>query len=152
MRGAIIVMSLIYLVACGRHKTGEPEADLTDSLGFQNSWEAYLDDSTGNVLLKQNGDPMPDTISAATLIDMMNKRYPEVVIHWVRQSGDTAYVNIPDSHYLTQQMGSTGPDLYFGEAVFNLTEIPGIRYVHFDLAQGDHAGPGTFNRDSFANP
>jgi hypothetical protein len=46
-------------------------------------------------------------------------------------------------------MGSSGPTTYFAEAVFNLTEIPGIHYVSFDFEEGDHAQPGTFNRESF---
>ena len=46
-------------------------------------------------------------------------------------------------------MGSTGPELYFAEAVYNLTEIPGIRFINFSLTEGDHAGPDTYSRDSF---
>jgi hypothetical protein len=46
-------------------------------------------------------------------------------------------------------MGSTGPTMFLSSAVYNLTEIPGIRYVNFDFEEGDHASPGTFSRESF---
>ena len=81
----------------------------------------------------------------------MNNNWPHVQLEIVKTSGDTLFIKIPQSTYLTQQMGSSGSITYLAEAVYNLTEIPGIHYVNFDFEEGDHAQPGTFNRDSFKN-
>lgn len=108
-----------------------------------------MDDSSGNIMLNRSGAPLPDTLSIDEVSALLNNRYPNIQLQVLRQSGDTLYVQIPEATYLTQQMGSTGPELYFGEAVYNLTEIPGIRFINFALAEGDHASPGTYNRDSF---
>jgi hypothetical protein len=67
----------------------------------------------------------------------------------IKTSGDTVYLKIPEATYLTQQMGSSGPTMYFANLVYNLTEIPGIKNINVDLLEGDHAQPGTFNQDSF---
>jgi len=72
-----------------------------------------------------------------------------VQLAFVKTSGDTVYLKIPDPMYLTQQMGSSGPTIYLAQAVYSLTEVPGIKYVNLDFEEGDHASPGTFNRDSF---
>jgi hypothetical protein len=93
----------------------------------------------------------PDTLSPEKIVQYLNDNWPHVQLVIVRISGDTLYVKIPQSTYLTQQMGSSGPATYIAEAVYNLTEIPGIHYVNFDFEEGDHAQPGTFNRDSFKN-
>jgi hypothetical protein len=58
-------------------------------------------------------------------------------------------VKIPEATYLTQQMGSSGPTMFFAEAVYNISEIPGIRFINFDFEEGDHAQPGTYTRDDF---
>lgn len=139
---------LFLLVACGSNQSNEPEAN-NDSLTEQQSWQASLDDSSGNMILTRSGTPLPDSLSADAVTRFLNNRYPNIQLQVLRQSGDTLYVQIPEATYLTQQMGSTGPELYFGEAVYNLTEIPGIRFINFSLAEGDHAGPDTYNRDSF---
>ncbi|MBL7746195.1 MAG: hypothetical protein JNM19_02100, partial [Chitinophagaceae bacterium] len=114
------------------------------------SWEATID---SNYLLKMVKDSAngPDSFSVAAVLVFINNKYPEIKLDMVRQSNDTLFVKSDDASYLTQRMGSTGPTLYFGDVVFNLTEIPGIRYVDFDIEEGDHAGPGTYTRESFNN-
>jgi hypothetical protein len=93
--------------------------------------------------------PTTDSLSPENVIGFLNKNNPHIRLELVKISTDSIYLKIADAMYLTQQMGSTGPTLYFSEVVYNLTEITGIRYVTFDFEEGDHAGPGTFNRDSF---
>ena len=146
--GFLLYGILLLLVSCGSNQTEEPDVN-NNNLSEQQSWQASLDDSSGNIVLNRNGAPLPDTLSIDAIKAFLNSRYPNIQLQVLRQSGDTLYVQIPEATYLTQQMGSTGPEMYFGEAVYNLTEIPGIRFINFALAEGDHAGPDTYNRDSF---
>ena len=138
---------LILMVSCGSNQN-ETTAE-NEGLIDQQSWQASLDDSSGQISFSKTGGPLPDSISVEGVISLLNTRYPNVQLQVIRQSADTLYVKIPEATYLTQQMGSTGPELYFGEAVYNLTEIPGIRFINFAMAEGDHAGPDTYSRDSF---
>jgi spore germination protein GerM len=73
----------------------------------------------------------------------------KVRLVFIKSSGDTAYLKIPDATYLTQQMGSTGPRLFLSGLVYTLTSLPGINYVNLDFEEGDHAAPGTYSRESF---
>ena len=146
--GFLLYGILLLLVSCGSNQTEESDVN-NNNLSEQQSWQASLDDSSGNIVLNRNGAPLPDTLSIETIRAFLNSRYPNIQLQVLRQSGDTLYVQIPEATYLTQQMGSTGPEMYFGEAVYNLTEIPGIRFINFALAEGDHAGPDIYNRDSF---
>jgi hypothetical protein len=139
---------ILFLVSCGSNQTSEADVN-NDTLTQQQSWQASLDDSSGNINLNRSGAPFPDSLTINAVTTFLNSRYPNIQLQVLRQSGDTLYVKIPEATYLTQQMGSTGPELYFGEAVYNLTEIPGIRFINFAMAEGDHASPGTYNRDSF---
>jgi len=139
---------ILFLVSCGSNQTSEPDLN-NDTLTEQQSWQASLDDSSGHISLNKTGASFPDSVSINTVTTLLNSHYPNIQLQIVRQSGDTLYVKIPEATYLTQQMGSTGPELYFAEAVYNLTEIPGIRFINFALVEGDHASPGTYNRDSF---
>ncbi|HRG92053.1 MAG TPA: hypothetical protein PLZ10_03845 [Chitinophagaceae bacterium] len=139
---------IFILVSCGSNQTKEAEAN-NELLAEQQSWQASLDDSSGNIKLNRSGAPIPDSLSINAVTTFLNSRYPNIQLQVLRQSGDSLYVKIPEATYLTQQMGSTGPELYFAEAVYNLTEIPGIRFINFSLAEGDHAGPDTYSRDSF---
>ena len=138
----------LLITSCGSH-SDDQTAETTDSLSAQNSWEASLDDSTGNIQMNPTGSLFPDSLSVSSVISMLNKNNPNVQLAVLKMSGDTLYLKIPEATYLTQQMGSTGPELYFAEAVYNLTEIQGIHYINFELAEGDHAGPDIFSRESF---
>lgn len=144
-----VILSVFVLFACGGgtdKKAAEAPEDSTDA---PYSWEATLNDSSGLLEMKKREDEFPDTLSIASILEFMNLRYPEIRIQPERQSGDTLFTFIGDAHYLTQQMGSTGPAMYLAELVYNLTELPGIRQVFVRFEEGDHAQPGLFSRDSF---
>lgn len=145
-RYLIALPALLFLIACGNNKADAPE-EKQDTVAVEYSYEATLNDSGKLELKKVIG--APDTLTSAAMIDFLNKRYVNVQLKFERTSGDTLYLSIPEATYLTQQMGSTGPQLYFADIVYNLTEIPGIHYVNFDFEEGDHASPATLNRDSF---
>lgn len=138
------------LFSCGNNKADQRGMD-EDTVTAQtlSSWEATLNDSTGRLEMKKKEGAGPDSLSAAAIISYFNAGYPNVQLEYIKTSNDTIYLKIPNATYLTQQMGSTGSTLYFSEIVYNLTEIPGIKHVNLDFEEGDHASPGTLNRDSF---
>lgn len=86
---------------------------------------------------------------ADSLIKGLNQKYENVFLEKVSQGHDTLYTLIKDSEFLTQQMGSTGAETYLADVILNLTEVPGIRYVHIDLKAGDHMEPGTWSKENF---
>lgn len=140
---------LIILAACKGKSDKQAPVDDSTTVQPRFAWEAGLDDSTGRLQMLKKEGAGPDSISAAAVINFLNAKYPNVQLVFSGLSGDTMHLKIPEAMYLTQQMGSTGPTLYFADAVYNLTEIPGVKYVHFDFEEGDHASPGTMNRESF---
>jgi ABC-type glycerol-3-phosphate transport system substrate-binding protein len=147
---AIFIITLAA-AACGNNKADQPGGDGQDTLTAIYSWEATLNDSTGKLVVNKKEEPGPDSLTALSVIAFLNKKNPNVQLQFLKLSGDTLYLSIPDAHYLTRQMGSTGPVVFFAESVYNLTEIPGIRYVNYDFAEGDHAQPDVLNRDSFSD-
>lgn len=149
MKRIILVAGLVSLLyACGSNKKDQPETT-NDSTDISYSWEATLNDSTGRLEVVKREGLIPDFLSAQSVIDFLNKKNQFVQIQYSKTSGDTLFVRIPEATYLTQQMGSSGPTVFFAEAVYNLTEIPGIHFVNFDFEEGDHASPGVFERDTF---
>lgn len=150
MKNYILLFSAcIFIIACN-NKADQPGAD-EDSADIivKYSWQAGLNDSTGRLEMKKLEAEGPDSLSAAAVIDFINKKYINVKAVLLKVSGDTMYLDIPEATYLTQQMGSSGPMIYFADAVYNLTEIPGIKYVNFNFEEGDHASPDVLNRESF---
>ena len=144
----IVVAAAVLLYACRNNKTDEPVA-ANDSTTIEYSWEASLNDSTGRLEMIKKEGITPDSLSARAMIDFLNSKNQFIRIEFIKISGDTLFTKIPEATYLTQQMGSSGPTMFFAEAVYNLTEVPGIHFVNFDFEEGDHASPGVFNRDTF---
>lgn len=147
------LLALIYLLmpACGNNKGDEPlsEDDSTTTINY--AWQASINDSTGNLEMKKIEAIGLDSLSTMSIIDYINASDSSVQLAILKTSNDTMYIKIADATYLTQRMGSTGSSLYLAAVVYNLTELPGIHFVNFDFKEGDHAQPGTFNRDSFKN-
>jgi hypothetical protein len=90
-----------------------------------------------------------DTLTGESLEKIINKFYPKVQIKFVGTSDDTAFISIPDSEVLTQQMGTAGAESFMVTTTFSFTELKGIKYVSFDFKEGDHAIPGVYNRNSW---
>jgi len=141
----------VLVISCGNNKSDQPAAD-EDSTGLLENrlvWQAALNDSTGLLEMKQVRSETTDSLSIQSVIESANQTNPEIVLSFVKTSNDTVYLKIADAHFLTQQMGSTGPTMYLASLIYNLTEIPNIKYVNLDFEEGDHAQPGTYNRDTF---
>jgi hypothetical protein len=145
IRFSLLVFTLVLFCSCGNKKSREQNT-LEDSAITIYHWEAT---DTGRIVIMKREGSGPDTLSPAGVVTFLNNNFPHVQLVIEKICGDTLFLKIPQSTYLTQQMGSSGPTTYFAEAVYNLTEITGIHYVSFDFEEGDHAQPGTFSRDSF---
>ena len=135
----------ILLFSCRNDQSGEKEkAENTAFTPYH--WEAT---DTGSLAMKKTEGVGPDTLSPQGVVSFLNHKWTHVQLEYMKTSGDTLFITIPQPEYLTQRMGSSGSLAYLSEAVYNFTEIPGIHNVNFDFTEGDHAGPGTFNRDDF---
>lgn len=148
----MVSVSLVIVFSCNNSADNEPEPE--DSIEVEPQtllWQASMNDSSGKMEMIKDKPAGLDSLSAEAVIEYLNMTNPNIDLQFARISGDTVYVRIPNALYLTQQMGSTGPTYYFASAVFNLTEVPGIRYVNFDFEEGDHAAPGVMSRESFKN-
>lgn len=99
--------------------------------------------------LKQPETPAKPKMAPQEMVSALNASYPEIHLDLKKISNDTAYIDIPESAYLSQQIGSTGAYNYMATAVYNLTELDNVRYVHFYFREGDHAAPGTYSREDF---
>jgi hypothetical protein len=72
---------------------------------------------------------------------------PKLKIKGIKENVVT--VEVINSEYLTQRMGSTGADEFMAAATFTLTEYDHIKSVNFIFAAGDHATPGLYSRGYF---
>jgi hypothetical protein len=145
----ILFCASLFIISCNNN-ADQPAADNdTANAAIHYAWEATLNDTSGKLEMKKTEATALDSLSPLSVVDFINTKDSAIHLNIIKISNDTIYLKIPDASYLTQQMGSTGPEQYFAGAVYNLTEIPGIRFVHFDFKEGDHASPGTFTRDSF---
>lgn len=112
-------------------------------------WAAVIDSATQKIKMVQNAKVAQTDLDVKNVTDVLVKKFPEIKIVWQKQVKDTAFVYIPDAIYLTQSSGSMGADIFLAEVTYSYTQIPGIRFVHIDFKEGDHALPGTFKRTDF---
>ncbi|MCP9753170.1 hypothetical protein [Ferruginibacter sp. HRS2-29] len=160
-------MKLIYLfplllLAAGcrsndQKKTAYPvivnTVPVTDSLPRKTTdapyyWEADLTQQEG-LVVKRSATIPADSLNPVMMTARLNGLYPEVPFLLKKISNDTAYIRVTDSRYLSRQMGSSGPEAWMAEVVYNLTEVPDIRYVNIDFKVRDHGAPGTYSRTDF---
>lgn len=97
----------------------------------------------------QNSSIQPSQINADSLIKGLNGLYENVLLQKEKISGDTIYTYITNSEYLTNQMGSTGAEVYIADAVLNLAEVPGVKYVSIKMKEGSHAQSGVWTKQNF---
>lgn len=155
----LFIIITIFFIACNSSKDKEAAntadsavvSKSTDSSAIKDMhyfWVADIVPQQGLVLTKAR--PLSaDSLSAPVIIQMFNEMYPEIPITVNKIGHDSIFIKIGNSKYLTQQMGSSGPETYFAELTYNLTEVPGINYVDFNFKEGDHAAPATYSRTDF---
>ena len=69
----------------------------------------------------------------------------------IKVENGAAFVQIINAEYLTQRMGSSGAQDYLASATYTLTENRQIKKVNFIFEEGDHAVPGVYTRQTFAD-
>lgn len=126
-----------------------PEVTAEDPRAPKMPYETMVDEQSGQTKLVHS-----DSLSRLTpqqIIEAANIKYPQVRMTLVKVKRPTVFVRIADASYLTQQMGSAGAEAYMAEVTFSLTSIKGITQVDFNFQEGDHAGPGVYTRENFAD-
>lgn len=164
MKKTTFILGFILVIfGCTDTKKAKPvleesskNTDLTDntetSVVFNQSeaiWGIVIDSLTGNEELVQLRQVEKNTFTGEILEKIINKTWPRVQIKFLKTSNDTAFISIPDSEALTQQMDSSGATSFMISTVYSFTEIKEIKYVSFDFESGDHASPGVYNRKSW---
>ena len=145
----ILASFAVTVFSCG-NSADEPvvETDST-SADMIYAWRGILNDTTDKFEMQKTEATNLDSLSLNSIVDYINASDSAIHLNVVKTSGDTVYIKIPDSEVLTQQRGTSGAALYLSRVVYNITELSGVHFVNFDFAQGDHASPGTYGRDSF---
>lgn len=162
MKTKLISLGLILLIiGCNTTQQDDRATDDTDEkseIGSESSvvydsseaiWRYDYNQQTEEFEVTQLRSVDKDTLTGKTLEKIINKSWPRVQIKFIRTSNDTAFISIPDSEVLTQQMGTAGAESFMISTTFSLTELKGINYVSFDFEEGDHGIPGVYNRNSW---
>ena len=164
MKKTIFILGFILIIiGCTETKQAKPVleetsndavmADSNESSFVYNEseaiWGFVIDTLTGNEKLIQLKPVENDALTAKMVEEIVNKTWPRIQIKFLKTSNDTAFVSIPESEVLTQQMGTAGAESFMVSTVFSFTEVKGIKYVSFDFEVGDHASPGVYDRNSW---
>ena len=151
---------LVVASACQNESKDTASDENTDSMAVESAegegrallllpYVAVFDDVSEQLEAEENPDFDRSLLSLDTLTQALLASYPEINLEIDRVSNDTLYVQISDAQYLTQQMGSSGSQMYLLEATYAYTELPNINAVHFGFEEGDHAIPGVYTRQNF---
>ena len=156
----LILSFILFLFGCKDSATEndierpEPAKIDTGNVALQEETKAiwkYEFDSTLNDYKPVQQRSVSSPLTPQMIEQIVNKTWPQVQVKYIRTSHDTVYVSIPDSHVLTQQMGSTGALEFMVSTTFTFTELKGIQFVSFDFEEGDHAAPGVYDRTSWTS-
>jgi hypothetical protein len=162
MKTKLISLGLIFLaIGCTTRQQGNRAPDDLDDKSVVRTessvahesleaiWKYDFNQQTEAYEVTQLRSVDKETLTGETIEKIINKAWPDVQIKFIRTSNDTAYISIPDSKVLTQQMGSAGSESFMVSTTFSITELKGIRFVSYDFEEGDHAVPGVYNRNSW---
>jgi hypothetical protein len=151
---------MAIFMACNT-KEKEPETikepdPATDSMvveetkpSFNPESNLYVWKSAPDYTKTKNPQLNKNLLNADSLIKGLNELNENILLEKIKISGDTIYTEIKNSQFLTEGLGSTGAEMYVADVVLNLTEVPGIKYVNIQLAEGSHMQPGTWAKDNF---
>lgn len=112
-------------------------------------WKAEYNSEHQKLQLKFVKESRVHNLSIQDMIDALNLKHPETKLQKKGMSGDTLLVEIPDASKLTGRSGSAGAESFLAEATFSLTELKGVKAVHYDFTEGDHAISKTYSRKDF---
>lgn len=152
---------MLLIIGCNSpQQEGSAKIDVDKSYGIGSDtavvnesmeaiWRYDYNQQTKEFELTQLRSVDKNTLTGETVEKIVNNSWPKVQIIFIRTSNDTAFISIPDSRVMTQQMGSAGAEGFMIAATYTLTELKEINYVSFDFEEGDHAQPGVYNRNSW---
>ncbi|MBI2730530.1 MAG: hypothetical protein HYX40_07250 [Sphingobacteriales bacterium] len=155
MKNILAATTFLFLLSCNNSADNVTDKEVTnDTLSFGENpgdtlyfWNVNNEQSTRTkVYTEEVSNP-----NVQAIINGLNMVYPDILLQFNNVSNDTLNVSIPQSEKLTQQMGTSGASQYFATACVNLFEAHSINYIHFDFKEGDHARPGIFSRQQFAD-
>jgi hypothetical protein len=144
MRWTIIILMALGLGSCS-------DGDRTnDGTGYIIGDTVLAWETNADSMIMKRDSTVPDTaITMTRIINGLNGKYPEVHVDFLRQSNDTAYTKVPDADFLGNQMGSAGAMAWFADAVINITSVPGINYVSFEMEMQNHAASAVIGREKY---
>jgi hypothetical protein len=151
----LVLTAVVYILIKNAKHTPNAES---------NTWYVDYDSRNGETLLVRGEkiDSIKDNINE--LINALNGsdkdpesfRTPEdrdpndpPKIKLQKIEAGIVYVEIINSEYLTQRMGTSGAQDFLAVATYTLTECPNISKVNFIFDEGDHASPGIYTRRYF---
>ena len=159
---AVFILLLPVIFSCNSNESGkkQPVADTSASVVTTDTanvykdvhyfWFADFSGKKGFTMVRNR--PLPaDSLTAEHIIQEFNDIYPEIKLSLNKVSSDSIFIQVGNARYLTSQTGSSGAEAYMAEVTYNLTELKGINFVHFNFKKGDHASPGTYSRTDFVH-
>jgi len=156
MQFSLFILISLLLFSCRGGSSDNDDAKADTILVEENIspeskliWITDYDTLSGEFFLKQQKIVNADSLTAENVIAIINAASENIKLVLEKLSNDTLYVSIPESQFLTQQMGSAGAEGYLASTTFNLTEIKGINYVNYNFEEGDHLSPGVYSREDF---
>ena len=162
MKTSLISLTILLVIfSCNTEQSGnndnDDSVDLSEiesesSVVYDTSeaiWGFVLNQETEEFELKQLRSVDRNKLTGESIEKIINKSWPRIELKFIKISNDTAFISIPDSRAMTQQMGSAGAKSFMVSTTYSFTELPGIEFVSFDFEEGDHAVPGVYNRNSW---
>ncbi|SEL62004.1 hypothetical protein [Parapedobacter koreensis] len=154
------VFSMLVVFSCQNESRDDASentvSDVTTEIAEDNAapllslpYIAVFDEASEKLGAEKNPDFDASLLTIEALTQALITNYPEITITANNVSNDTLYLQVADAQYLTQQMGSSGAQMYLLEATYAYTELPNINAVNFSFEEGDHAMPGTYTRTYF---
>ncbi len=157
-----LVILWVFIFSCDtqsdqdvdRHSIKIDSIENSDSQSISNMesdkiWVLKFDEQHNEYKPQKVRSANPDQLTPAMVVAVVNKTWPEVQVKYVKRVNDTVFISIPNSIFLTQQMGTQGALEFMITTTFTFTELQGIHQVSFDFEEGDHAVPGVYNRHSW---
>lgn len=152
---------LLLIISCNTAQKDDKATSETDEKSENDSessvvydpseaiWGYEYNPHTKELELKQLRSVDRNALTGDSLEKIINKSWPRIELNFIKISNDTAFISIPDSEVLTQQMGSAGAMNYLISTTYSFTELIGINHVSFDFEEGDHGVPGVYDRNSW---
>lgn len=159
MKTILLLAVIAAVVSCNANKEEankvssiektEDSTTVEPTLQFNPESKLYVWKTNFDYTKVQNPALQRAILNADSLIKGLNERNEKVFLQKDRISGDTLYTFIDDSQYLSNEMGSTGAEVYIADVVLNLAEIPGVKHVAINMKEGSHAQSGIWTKQNF---